>query len=136
MTRLVERYLSFHGRLARLRFFIRHIYLTIAVVVLFALSISLLINGGLWWWLGALVAASALALLCVGEASLIVRRLHDLDWSGYHIIWVGTAEIGSVALSYGSPKFVLLSLPLSAVGFWLLFWPGSAKANRFGAVPE
>jgi uncharacterized membrane protein YhaH (DUF805 family) len=136
MTRLLDRYLSFYGRLARLPFFLRQVYLTIAAAVLFALSISLLINGGLWWWLGILAFAGWAVLLCAGNASLIVRRLHDLGWSGYHIIWVGAAEIGSLALSYGSPKFVLLGLPLSAVSLWLLFWPGNAKANRFGAVPE
>ena len=104
--------------------------------MLFALSISLFINGGLWWWLGVLVVTGWGVLLCVGNASLIVRRLHDLGWSGYHIIWVGAAEVGSLALSYGSPKFVLLGLPLSAVGIWLLFWPGNAEANRFGAAPQ
>jgi uncharacterized membrane protein YhaH (DUF805 family) len=136
MTGLLERYLSFYGRLARLPFFIRNIYLSVAAAVLLALSISLLINDGLWWWLGMLVVAGWAMLLGVGSASLIVRRLHDLGWSGYHIVWVGAAEIGSMALSYGSPKFVLFSLPLSAVGLWLLFWPGNAQANRFGTVPE
>ncbi len=135
MNRLLGRYLSFYGRLARLPFFTRNIYLNIAAMALLALSITLFTNGGLFWWLGILGVTTCVTLLGVGNASLIVRRLHDLAWSGYHIIWVGAAEMGSAALSYGSPKAVLLALPLSAVGLWLLFWPGNAGANRFGAVP-
>jgi uncharacterized membrane protein YhaH (DUF805 family) len=136
MTRVLERYLSFYGRLGRLPFFIRNIYLYIAEKVLLAASLLLLINGGLWWWLGTLVVACCVALVCVGNASLIARRLHDVGWSGYHTIWVVAAQIGgSAAQSYESPKGLLLGLPLFAIGLWLLFWPGNAKVNRFDTVP-
>ena len=136
MYRFLGRYLSFYGRVARLSFFRRSIYLSFAAVVIFELGMLLLINGSMWWWLGIAVATASGIVLCVGNASLMVRRLHDLGWSGYHLIWVGTAEIGSAALSYGPPRAVLLALPLSVVGPWLLFWPGNADANRFGPVPE
>jgi uncharacterized membrane protein YhaH (DUF805 family) len=136
MAKVLGRYLSFYGRLARQPFFVRNVYLAIVATLLLLVSMLLFVNGGLWWWFGVVVVAAWIALICVGSASLMVRRLHDLGLSGYHVVWVGAAEIGATALSYGPPKIVLLALPLAAVGLWLLFWPGNVEANRFGAVPE
>jgi uncharacterized membrane protein YhaH (DUF805 family) len=129
---LLQRYLSFDGRLARLPFFIRGVYLSIAVIVVFVVAIPLFAAGGIWWWLGMLAVVAALVLEGVGEASLIVRRLHDLGLSGYHAIWVGAAEAGWLVLSYGPPRVIFLGLPLAAICLWLLFWPGNRDANRFG----
>jgi uncharacterized membrane protein YhaH (DUF805 family) len=96
MSTVLDHYFSFHGRLARLPFFIRGIYLVIAAVVLFFVSVALFANGGrLWWWLGLIEVIVCLSVLGVGSVSLIVRRLHDLGFSGYHVIWVGAAELGS-----------------------------------------
>jgi len=137
MSTLLDHYFSFHGRLARLPFFIRGIYLVIAAVVLFFVSVALFSNGGrIWWWLGLIEVIVCLSVLGVGSVSLIVRRLHDLGFSGYHVIWVGAAELGSTVLSYGPPVLMLLALPLAAVDLWLTFWPGMASANRFGAMPD
>jgi uncharacterized membrane protein YhaH (DUF805 family) len=136
MTSLVERYLSFRGRLARLPFFIRGLYLGIAAAVVFAASLPLFSNGArVWWWAGLIVAMVALALLGVGSVSLIVRRLHDVGLAGYHAIWVGAAEAGWLALSYAPPAVLLLGLSLAAIGLWLAFWPGNAGDNRFGVSP-
>jgi len=77
----------------------------------------------------------SLRFFCLGALSLFVRRLHDLGFSGYHVIWVAAAQLISTVLSYGPLKAVLLSLPFAIVGLWLLFWPGNKKANRFGEVP-
>jgi uncharacterized membrane protein YhaH (DUF805 family) len=129
---LLQRYLSFDGRLARLPFFIRGVYLSIAMVIVFLVAIPLFAAGGIWWWLGMFDAIAGLALFGVGEASLIVRRLHDLGLSGYHAIWVGAAEAGWSVLSYAPPRVMFLALPLAAICLWLLFWPGNRDANRFG----
>jgi uncharacterized membrane protein YhaH (DUF805 family) len=136
MTTFLDRYFSFHGRLARLPFFIRDIYLGIAGFVLLVASIPLFSNGGrVWWWVGFVEVIASIALFGVGAVSLIVRRLHDLGFSGYHAIWVGAAEAGWTVLSYGPPASILLGLPLAAIGLWLTFWPGNAGANRFGDCP-
>ena len=136
MTGVLDRYYSFHGRLARLPFFIRNFYLGIAASVLFMVSIPLFANGGFWWWLGILYVIALLAFLGVGVASLMVRRLHDLGLSGYHAIWVAAAQSIWTVLSYAPPKVMLLGLPLFAICFWVTFWPGNKEANRFGAVPD
>jgi uncharacterized membrane protein YhaH (DUF805 family) len=67
VARFLQRYLSFEGRLARLPFFIRGIYLGIAAGVLFLVSIPLFINGGIWWWLGIFAVIAWLALLGVAQ---------------------------------------------------------------------
>jgi uncharacterized membrane protein YhaH (DUF805 family) len=133
VAKLLQRYLSFDGRLARLPFFIRSVYLGIATsVVLIVTAVPLFATGGVWWWLGIADVIACLVFLGVGAVSLTVRRLHDLGLSGYHAIWVGTAEAGWSVLSHGPPRVMFLGLPLAAISFWLLFWPGNRNANRFG----
>jgi uncharacterized membrane protein YhaH (DUF805 family) len=135
MTRIVEHYLSFQGRLARLPFFARNVCLGVAVAALGMVSIPLFSQGGAWWWFGIFDVIAALALLAVGAVSLMVRRLHDLGLSGYHAVWVGAAGAGWDALSHGPPIVMLAGLPLAAIGAWLTFWPGNRTANRFGEGP-
>jgi uncharacterized membrane protein YhaH (DUF805 family) len=136
MARFLERYLSFDGRLARLPCFIRGLYLAIAAVAIFFISVPLFAAGGLWWWLGILDVAVSLAILAGGSVSLFVRRLHDLGLSGYHAIWVCGAEVGWNVLSYGPSRAIVFGLPFAAISAWLTFWPGNKEANRFGPVPE
>ncbi len=132
MANIVGRYFSFEGRLARLPFFARGIYLGVIALPVAMVSIFFFSREGLWWWLGISVVVAALVLLAVGSFSLTARRLHDLGLSGYHAIWVGAAQAAWVPLSYGPPEVILAGLPLAAVGLWLLFWPGNRGPNRFG----
>jgi uncharacterized membrane protein YhaH (DUF805 family) len=137
MSELVERYLSFRGRLARLPFFVRELSLNITAAVISFASIPLFANGSrVLWWAGLLVLLASLALLAVGTISLIVRRLHDLNLSGYHAIWFAAVEVCWVAVTYGPPEAILLGLPLGAIYFWLALWPGTRGVNRFGEVPD
>ena len=130
---LLERYFSFNGRLARLPFFVRGIYISIAAFVPWVVSIPLFASGSrVLWWMGLAVLVASIAAIASSSASLTVRRLHDLGLSGYHAIWVGAAELGWTALSYGPEYAILLGLPLFTIGLWLLLYPGNARANRFG----
>lgn len=134
MSPLLQRYVSFEGRLARLPFFIRGIYLAIAAIVIFFASIPLFSSGSrLAWWLGVILVVAAIAVLGVGTVSLIVRRLHDLGLSGVHAIWVGAAEFGWTVISEAPASAQVLALPLLAIVLWLQFYPGKPGANRFGA---
>jgi uncharacterized membrane protein YhaH (DUF805 family) len=136
MNRLLHRYFSFDGRLARLPFFARSIALGIGPAVLGIASVPLFATDTrLGYWAGVLVVMIALALAVVGLASLTVRRLHDLGLSGYHAIWVGAAQVGWEALSNAPPEKFVFGLPLAGVLLWVVFWPGNRKANRFGDVP-
>jgi uncharacterized membrane protein YhaH (DUF805 family) len=136
MTNLLRRYFSFHGRLARLPFFIRTLYINIAWAVLTFANMPRFLNGSrALWWAGVVGVIASLVLFGTGLASIFVRRLHDLGFSGYHVVWVAAAEIVWTVLTYGPAGGILLGLPLFAVDLWLTFWPGNASANRFGEVP-
>jgi uncharacterized membrane protein YhaH (DUF805 family) len=137
MKALLDRYFSFDGRLARLRFFARNIALGIGPGVLFIASLPLFsTDTQLGFWAGVLIVIAAFALFAAGLASLTVRRLHDLGLSGYHAIWAVAAQAGLVVLPYAPPAKSLFAVPLAAVWLWISFWPGSRTANRFGDVPE
>ena len=133
MASLVARYFSFEGRLPRLPFFIRNLYLSIAAGMLFIAGIPLFSHGSATlWWTGIALLALVMAAYAKGFVALLVRRLHDIGLSGYHAIWVAVTQVLSTALSYGSDLAVLASVPFAAVGLWLTFWPGQKVDNRFG----
>lgn len=84
-------------------------------------------GGGTGPALGALVAA--VPLLLAGfwvSIALGVKRLHDMDMSGAHMIWIIISS--GVA---GAIPFIGL---LFSLGLMLWFWcvPGTDGANRFG----
>lgn len=133
MNNLVQRYFSFEGRLARVPFFVRDIYLGIVGLVLFVATIPLFSSGSrTLWWAAAALNAVVLAAIALSTLSLIVRRLHDIGLSGYHAIWVGAAELGWTILSYGPDYAAIIGLPLLGISLWLLLYPGNRGANRYG----
>jgi uncharacterized membrane protein YhaH (DUF805 family) len=135
MTTLLERYMSFDGRLARLPYFIRGIYVGIAFIIVFFLSISAFtLDNRAAWWAGLALIVAAVAVIGVGTVSLIVRRLHDLGMSGYHAIWIGVAELGWYFLADAPGETQLLALPLFAILVWLQFYPGHPADNRYGSA--
>ena len=80
-----------------------------------------------------------IAVLVVGYASLVVRRLHDMNFSGYHAIWVVPVQqlgtlVPAALTSEGvdTPVFTLVTV----IGATLLLWPGSKDENRFGYRPN
>src|ERR1700756_1637619 len=84
MTRLLQRYFSFDGRLARLPFFIRTLYLNIGWGgLIFAQMPLFLSDSRVLWWLGVFGVLASLVIFATGLASMFVRRLHDLGFSGY-----------------------------------------------------
>ena len=79
-------FFSFTGRLGRLGFLLRGMALGITAGVLLIVGFTLFVHGALWW-LGLVIAVIALAVPVIGYASLVVRWLHDMNFSGYHAIW-------------------------------------------------
>ena len=106
--------------------------------VLFVVGASLFL--GSVWWLGIPIATVALTVLAVGYASLVVRRLHDMNFSSYHAIWVVPLQLlgafvpaaltsdGVDTSRYDDATFTLVAV----IGAVLLLWPGSKGENRFG----
>jgi len=114
-------------------FFVRNVYLDIALMIFMVASIPLFSNGSrALWWAG--VGELIISVVVVGAAtvSLMVRRLHDLGLAGYHVIWVGAAQIGWTVLSYQSDYLLVAGLPFFAICVWLIFYPGNEGANGYG----
>lgn len=134
MTAILDRYLSFNGRLARVPYFSRSVYLGIAASVLFVASIVLFSSGR------SSVVDRFVMRHRVPRTACSWQRLSDrappARLSGYHAIWVAAAQVVLKASSYGPLKVLLFGLPLAAIGLWLVFWPGNAQTNRFGEAPN
>ena len=124
---------DFSGRMRRLEWWGRSIlmyFLTILVIAVLAAAVAALDNGsrpagnGLKAVIaiGGILVVLAVIAFIVSGISLDVRRLHDMELSGW---WVLLLRIGSVIPYVG---FVV------AIGglIWLGFVHGTRGSNRFG----
>jgi uncharacterized membrane protein YhaH (DUF805 family) len=92
---LFNLFFSFTGRLGRRGFLLRGMALGIIAGAVFVAGASLFLQGKLWW-LGLLSGILAVAALVLGYASLLARRLHDMNFSGYHAIWLAPVQLFGV----------------------------------------
>ena len=133
---------GFSGRLARLRYFLLSL---IPAILFFGTGIILAIDfaaGLAGIKEPALVACAALFLLAgIVGLSLTVRRLHDLNLTGWWIlaIWIvpSAVEYGAVRL-VNNPQLgsTLSSVIALVIGLFLWLAPGTRGANRFGSDPR
>ena len=66
---------------------------------------------------------------------LTVKRLHDLDMSGWHYLWIISLPAILFGLSFGlhSKDMALIAIGTQLlIWFWVSFWPGSPGANQYG----
>jgi uncharacterized membrane protein YhaH (DUF805 family) len=128
---------AFEGRLNRARF----IGLTLLVVV------TGFVLGALF---GALEAASrrgsaeslfmllGIAVVIASlwsDFALTIKRLHDLDMAGTHMIWMVALSVSAVVLSASPPSIalgVVAWIAVLAVKIWLFCAPGTNGSNRYG----
>ncbi len=96
---------------------------------------------GLWGAGAVVLSATALGMFFRGVfgffgAGVIVRRLHDLGFSGWTLFIFFLLPAAGVAgtLLFGSSGIYVASLVAVAV-LWLVlaFWPGSSQPNRYGS---
>jgi uncharacterized membrane protein YhaH (DUF805 family) len=132
-------FFTFEGRIGRLSYLLRGMGLGIVTGSLLVIGFTLFLSGTLWW-LGILIFIAALAALVVSLASLVARRLHDMNFSGYHAIWVVPLQVlgaivppalasGGVDVSGFEPA---IDLVIAAICACLFLWPGTKEENRFG----
>lgn len=128
---------SFRGRLGRLAFFGYLLFMYAVVGLLFGaglISVGAKDGGG---GLGVLVIAAAVILFLWIDLALLIKRLHDLDFSSNHLIWVSApsmiATFGASGLSGGI--LALLWVAHFLIGLYLLFAPGTLGPNKFGQRP-
>lgn len=116
---------GFQGRMGRLGFFGYYTLLYIYAVI-WGLAFSGLAKLP-WAWAIALLTAAPLIWAAV---ALLVRRLHDMDMSGWHVLWV--CALRSVAMQTSGVVGAVFSIAFWGVVAWLCLEPGSPGPNRFG----
>lgn len=127
------------SRIGRLR------YLAYAVGLMLLMLPLWLVGGALFAFklrllAGLLLAVAYIFFLVVG-VTFMIRRLHDMNFSGWWLlifpIVILTTVIGIFA--HGSVVLTLINIPLVlaelALSLGILFWPGTSGDNRFGPQP-
>jgi uncharacterized membrane protein YhaH (DUF805 family) len=129
---------SFSGRLPRLRYFLLSL-VTIALVGAAAavLAVAIFATGARIGSLAMIGSAVIVLAASIVGLSLSVRRLHDLDLSGWWVlaIWLGPSVVEGVVIGLaGNPKLgnALSGVIGLAVVLWLWLSPGTRGTNRFG----
>lgn len=130
-------YLSSQGRIGRLAYFgyglaAGLIYAIIAAAV--AMVLAPLIGIG-----AVLVILIVYLPFLYFQYNLAAKRFHDLNKpSQYAVYFMAVAFVSGVLIRFESLQMVgmLVNLLLLLVGLYLLFAPGTAGANDYGAAPN
>lgn len=131
LVKLNVDYLNLKGRINRLDFFVWSGISTSAYCVTLLEYIMLKVEFTNlvvvpWFCVTLLIYLYVMLILCV-------KRLHDMNLSGWHVIWIWA--LGSTALAFQTynPKIaVILAFFNSFSALMLFLVPGSAGANKFG----
>lgn len=140
-TTFSEKYFSFSGRLNRIRFFLRMLFIRVAGALIIA---GLVFVGLLLGLFGFVVIGFAIVVsvaVVIADISLTVRRLHDLNLSGFW--YLGLIGLGLVSgflegmYETETPLFliIIINITLFIATLLLIFWPGTKGPNRFGRDP-
>lgn len=125
---------DFGGRSPRKTFWLFHLFITIVSVVAGAIDMAMGLETMVLGVYGPLTMLSFIIFLTPSLA-LMIRRLHDIDRTGW---WLPLGLLPFVAIvlaTRGVPMAGLLSLPaLLLVIFWVM--DGTRGPNRFGPDPK
>jgi uncharacterized membrane protein YhaH (DUF805 family) len=133
---ITEVMFGFKGRIARLTYF----GFSMALTAVFG---GLIVGGMVSFdsaGSGVVLACSLFLVGVVGAVwsglALAVKRLHDLDLSGYNVAWImGLNVAGSVVGQASNGLAIAFNLASIGFGLWLIFAPGQSHANGYGPVP-
>lgn len=143
---MLEGYFALSGRMRRWRFFIYGLALWIIIPVLVLLAVPA-VNNARYPFFAALIVVIAIGVFWTWAGlALVVKRLHDLNKSGWHYVWMfllpgllsgglGVQWNGSLSgqWSFGYGQ-VLGIIPLIAI-LYLIFARGSDGPNDYGYPP-
>ncbi|WP_421574760.1 DUF805 domain-containing protein [Stenotrophomonas maltophilia] len=114
----LKRYADFQGRSGRKEYWM---FLLFQMVVSIALNIVSFIgasmDSGLIAGIGTVLAAVFALAMFIPNISVFVRRLHDIDKSGWQLLWAFLPIVGAIILLVFMVK------------------PGTNGSNRFGPAP-
>ena len=132
---LVHRLFGFDGRVGRIGYLLfTGLYLVLAALPALLGIFSAGQDGYMPILTGFALAAMIAGWSC---AALTVQRLHDLDCSGLHTVWIAALALAAVWLDDRHPIVSLaLIILLGLIALGLVFAPGETDQNRFGAPPR
>ena len=133
-------FLSLRGRISRQEYWLGYVGVIVLYIVLIKLLQPLFLEwhrpDRSWWYRDELDAALALPKLWLGVAltwpmaMLYVKRLHDMNLSGWWLFAMPLLSLLASTLNASSLQFTMW-----ACIFGLGILPGTRGDNRFGADP-
>ena len=133
-------FLSLRGRISRQEYWLAYIGVIVLYIVLIKLFQPLFLEwhvpGRTWWSRGEIDAALAVPKLWLAAAltwpmaTLYVKRLHDMDLSGWWLFAMPFLSWAASTLNAGSLQFAMWAC---IAGLGVL--PGTRGDNRFGSDP-
>jgi uncharacterized membrane protein YhaH (DUF805 family) len=126
-------YLSSEGRIGRLAYF--GFGLAAGIVYLIVAFILGMLLGSL----GAIIALIAYLPMLYVHYNLAAKRFHDLNKPSQYALYVmAIAFVSAIVMQISSLHMVgiLINLLMLVIGLYLLFMPGTAGANDYGAAPN
>jgi uncharacterized membrane protein YhaH (DUF805 family) len=134
---LAQKLFSFRGRLNRAAYI--GLTLLCAAAVGVGIRIAIGIGASGHGSRGPIIIAVSLAipLMIVGYwagAALCAKKLHDLNLSGAHVIWIYLFGIGASAITFLAPVWITVLFYIADVGILLWLWctPGTNGPNCYG----
>ncbi|MEH3144340.1 MAG: DUF805 domain-containing protein [Methylobacterium frigidaeris] len=134
--------LSPHGRMARRDYQRWSLGLVAAAMGLICLAVVFASFG---WRPAAFASMGLMPLLFIPSTIQSIRRLHDLDRTGWWIAlndatWIAAIPAPQLVGDDGAAVIAVLSLFSLGLSLWLLVQtfgrPGTAGPNRFGPAPD
>lgn len=131
-------FLTFDGRMNR------RSYIVNALVNFFCMLLIAGISFAIHPALGAFVFFIVFIIYFLRSLVILLRRVHDLGYSGYWILAVyGISLLISIVSAimykfYETDLYIsdISSLIFTILQLYVLFWPGQKFENKYGPVPE
>jgi uncharacterized membrane protein YhaH (DUF805 family) len=136
---------SWSGRLGRLAYFGYSLLLSVILSVLGLILLLPLRNAPDAMGITITINVILVLMAVFGQFCLAAKRLHDLDMSAWHYVWIIFAPalfigVGAGMSQAGMTFPGLVTMLLGAlisllIALFLMFWPGTDGTNQFGERP-
>jgi uncharacterized membrane protein YhaH (DUF805 family) len=137
--------LNWRGRSGRLAFLVGSaaagavvggLFMGILIFLFSSRPAAIRVSGSAWEWAILAGLGCVVALCLFVHVVLGIRRLHDMDRTGWHMAWlIGCMLAAGFADDVHPSLGPAMSLVVMLGEVWLLLAPGTRGANRFGPPP-